>query len=185
MLFIFLVRPSSSVLRAAVMTGVLLFARAKGVKSSPIPALATAISLLLLINPFYVRDPGFGLSVFATAGLLFLAPRLQSTFTAKKIPQIIAEALAIPMSATICCLPLIVLLSGELSLISIVANLLVAPVIAIITGMGLVLIILAPLSSHLATVLGWIITPFALWITYVARTLSDLDRKSTRLNSSH
>ena len=67
MLFIFLVRPSSSVLRAAVMTGVLLFARAKGVKSSPIPALATAISLLLLINPFYVRDPGFGLSVFATA----------------------------------------------------------------------------------------------------------------------
>lgn len=173
-LFIFLVRPSSSVLRAAVMTGVLLVARARGVRGSPVPALAAAISLLLLVNPFFVRDAGFGLSVLATAGLLFLAPAIQQRCMASGFPSLIAEGLAIPISATIFCLPLIVLLSGELSIISIVANFLVAPVIAIITGFGILLMLAAPFSNLLATLVGWLITPFALWITFIARTFAEL-----------
>lgn len=174
MLFIFLVRPSSSVLRAAVMTGVLLFARSRGVRSSPIPALAAAISLLLIINPFYVRDAGFALSVFATAGLLFLAPVVEHWLTARRIHTLIAEALAIPISATFFCLPIVVLLSGELSLISIIANLLVAPVIAIITACGVLLMIIAPMSNAAGALVGWVIAPFALWIAFVARTLAAL-----------
>ena len=174
MVFIFLVRPSSSVLRAAVMTGVLLFAKSRGLRSAPIPALAVAISLLLLINPFYVRDAGFALSVFATAGLLFLAPILSKWFELRGFHEILAEAVAIPLSATLFCLPIIVLLSGELSLISIAANFLVAPVIAVITGCGVLLMILAPLSTSVGTLVGWFITPFALWITFIARTLSGL-----------
>lgn len=173
-LFIFLVRPSSSVMRAAVMTGVLLIARARGLRAAPISALAAAISLLLLINPFYVRDAGFALSVFATAGLLFLAPAITKWLSSKNIHDFIAEALAIPISATIFCLPIIVLLSGELSLISILANFLVAPVIAVITGCGLALMILAPLNTSAGSLIGWVITPFALWIAGVARTLSAL-----------
>ncbi|NDA79919.1 MAG: ComEC/Rec2 family competence protein [Actinobacteria bacterium] len=174
LLFIFLVRPSSSVLRAAVMTGVLLIAKARGVRGSPIPALAGAISLLLLINPFYVRDAGFALSVFATAGLLFLAPVIQKRLSKRLRSELLAEALAIPISATLFSLPLIVVISGQLSIISIVANFLVAPVIAIITACGLILMIIAPINELLGTLLGWIITPFALWITFVARTLSAL-----------
>lgn len=173
-LFIFLVRPSSSVLRAAVMTGVLLIARSRGLRAAPISALAAAISLLLLINPFYVRDAGFALSVFATAGLLFLAPVITNWLSSKNIHDFIAEALAIPISATIFCLPIIVLLSGELSLISILANFLVAPVIAVITGCGLALMIVAPLSTSAGSLIGWMIAPFALWIAFVARTLSAL-----------
>ena len=173
-LFIFLVRPSSSVLRAAVMTGVLLIARSRGLRAAPISALAAAISLLLLINPFYVRDAGFALSVFATAGLLFFAPEITKWLSSKNIHPFISEALAIPISATIFCLPIIVLLSGELSLISILANFLVAPVIAVITGCGLALMIVAPVSAGAGSLIGWVITPFALWIVIVARTLSAL-----------
>ncbi len=174
LVFIFLVRPSSSVLRAAVMTGVLLFAKSQGLRASPIPALATAISLLLLINPFYVRDAGFALSVFATAGLLFLAPVIERKLEDRGLPDLLAEALAIPIAATVFCLPIVVLLSGELSLISIAANLLVAPVIAVITSCGVMLMVIAPLSITIGSIIGWIITPFALWITLVARTLSSL-----------
>jgi competence protein ComEC len=174
LLFIFLVRPSSSVLRAAVMTGVLLTAKSRGIRGAPIPALATAISLLLLINPSYVRDAGFALSVFATAGLLFLAPVVQRKLIRRLRSAVIAEALAIPISATLFCLPLIVMISGQLSIISILANFLVAPVIAIITVCGLVLMIIAPINGLLGTVIGWAITPFALWITFIARTLSEL-----------
>lgn len=174
LVFIFLVRPSSSVLRAAVMTGVLLIAKARGIRGSPVPALAGAISLLLLINPSYVRDAGFALSVFATAGLLFLAPVIQKWLSQRLRSELLSEALAIPISATLFCLPLIVVISGQLSIISILANFLVAPVIAIITGCGLVLMIAAPINELIGTMIGWIITPFALWITFVARTLSAL-----------
>ena len=173
-IFIFLVRPSSSVLRAAVMTAVLLFAKSRGVQSSAIPALAAAISFLLLINPFYVRDAGFALSVFATAGLLFLAPVITSWLESRKLHHLLAEALAIPISATIFCLPVIVMLSGELSIISILANFLVAPVIALITICGVALMVVAPINVQLGAFVGWIITPFALWITFVARSLSSL-----------
>ena len=174
LIFIFLVRPSSSVLRAAVMTGVLLFAKSQGVRASPIPALAFAIALLLLINPFYVRDAGFALSVFATAGLLFLAPVIEQKLAVRGFNNLLAESLAIPIAATLFCLPIIVLLSGELSLISIAANFLVAPVIAVITACGVALMVLAPLSVNLGSLIGWVITPCALWITAVARTLSAL-----------
>jgi competence protein ComEC len=174
LLFIFLVRPSSSVLRAAVMTGVLLFAKSQGIRSSPIPALASAIGLLLLINPFYVRDAGFALSVFATSGLLFLAPAIEKHLTARGLPDLLAQALAIPIAATTFCLPIVVLLSGELSVISILANLLVAPVIAVITVCGVALMVLSPLSTSVGALIGWAITPFALWITMIARFLSAL-----------
>ena len=174
LVFIFLVRPSSSVLRAAVMTGVLLVAKSRGVRASPIPALAAAISTLLLLNPFYVRDAGFALSVFATAGLLFLSPVITRWLAARRVHHLLAEALAIPISATISCLPVIVALSGELSLISIFANFLVAPVISVITISGVALMVLAPLNSSAGTLIGWIMTPFALWITTVARALSAL-----------
>ena len=62
--FIFLVRASPSVLRAAVMAAVLLFAKSEGEQRQSVPALGAAISLLLLVDPFQGVDAGFALSVF-------------------------------------------------------------------------------------------------------------------------
>ncbi|MTA98543.1 MAG: hypothetical protein F2540_02060, partial [Actinobacteria bacterium] len=56
--FIFLVRPTPSVLRAAVMTTVLLIAKFRGDNSLGIPALGAAIGLLVLLDPFQAIDPG-------------------------------------------------------------------------------------------------------------------------------
>lgn len=75
-LFIFLVRPTPSVLRAAVMSAVVLLAKYFGDRSVGIPSLAAAISLLLLIDPIQAIDPGFVLSVLATAGILLLSPQI-------------------------------------------------------------------------------------------------------------
>jgi competence protein ComEC len=74
--FIFLVRPSPSVLRACVMTATLLIARLKGERSAALPALGLAISVLILLDPFQATDPGFALSVAATAGILLLSPAI-------------------------------------------------------------------------------------------------------------
>ncbi|MBV5280496.1 MAG: ComEC/Rec2 family competence protein, partial [Actinobacteria bacterium] len=79
-------------------------------------------------DPWQGRAPGFALSVLATAGLLLFAPRV-ITYLERYLPKIIAQAIAAPIAATVFCAPVIVAISGFLSPMSILANLLAAPAI--------------------------------------------------------
>jgi competence protein ComEC len=174
--FILLVRPSPSVLRAAVMTTVALTARATGNRSAALPSLGVAIGLLLIFNPFLATDPGFALSVSATAGLLLLAPKIEN-YLMRYLPKrlnLLAETLAIPISATIFSLPIVVAISGQLSLVSVFANLIVAPVIAPITIVGFFMSLISIPLPQISHLLGILIAPFAMWIAGVANFCADL-----------
>ncbi len=168
--FILLVRPTPSVLRAAVMALVLLIAKYRGDRSLGLPALGAAIATLILLDPFQAIDPGFALSVLATAGILILSPKLVEVLTAKLRWRVFAEAVAIPISATIFCTPVIVALSGQLSLISILANVLASPVIAPITVIGFISALLASITPFIATILICITLPLAKWIVWLCNT---------------
>jgi competence protein ComEC len=166
-LFIFLVRPTPSVLRAAVMTAVLLAARYRGDNSLGLPALGAAIGLLVLLDPFQAIDPGFALSVLATGGILFMAPHM-SNWLAKRIKwSWLAEAIAIPISATLFCTPVVVALSGQLSLITVPANILASPVIGPITVIGFVAALFAAVLPNLSSLLLLFTYPMAGWIVWL------------------
>ena len=172
LIFIFLVRPTPSVLRAAVMTAVVLIAKVLGDKSFGIPSLGCAISLLVLIDPFQAIDPGFALSVLATAGILLFPQYLNSKLERYiKIPWIL-DAILIPVSATIFCFPVIILLSNQFSLATIPANILVAPVIAPITILGFIAAILSPAAGFISHSIILIITPLASWIVWVCEQMN-------------
>lgn len=167
MLFIFLVRPTPSVLRAAVMTAVLLAARYRGDNSLGLPALGAAIGLLILIDPFQAIDPGFALSVLATGGILIMAPQM-SKWLSKRIKwSWLAEAIAIPISATLFCTPVVVALSGQLSLITVPANILVSPVIGPITVIGFVAALFAAVLPKVSSLLLFFTYPMAGWIVWI------------------
>jgi competence protein ComEC len=168
--FILLVRPTPSVLRAAVMALVLLIAKYRGDRSLGLPALGAAIATLILLDPFQAIEPGFALSVLATAGILILSPKLVEQLSARLRWKVFAEAVAIPVSATIFCTPIIVALSGQLSLISILANVLASPVIAPITVIGFIAAIFASIMPIVATVLITISLPLAKWIVWLCNT---------------
>ena len=154
--FIALVRPSPSVLRAAAMAAVLLFAYGSRQGRDPLPALGFAIAAVVIADPFQARDPGFALSVLATAGLLLIAPKIR--------PKILAP----PIAAMALCSPVIVALSGYISPMSILANILAAPVVAPITIVGFVAALISPISPPAAGLLIWIVKPLAQWITWIA-----------------
>ena len=154
--FIALVRPSPSVLRAAAMAAVLLFAYASRQGRDPLPALGFAIAAVVIADPFQARDPGFALSVLATAGLLLIAPKIR--------PKILAP----PIAAMALCSPVIVALSGYISPMSILANILAAPVVAPITIVGFVAALISPISAPIAELLIWLVKPLAQWITWIA-----------------
>ena len=174
LLFIFLVRPTPSVLRAAVMTAVVLLAKFFGEKSLGISSLAAAITLLILLDPLQAIDPGFALSVLATAGILLLSPFIEQKLSRYIKTQWIVQAIGIPVSATLFCLPVIVLISGQLSLVTVPANILVAPVIAPITVLGFVSAILSPFVTTISQLLFTIATPFAAWIVFVSHLMADI-----------
>lgn len=152
--FIALVRPSPSVLRAAAMAAVLLSAQVTRRKTDSLPALGFAIAAVVIGDPWQSRDAGFALSVLATAGLLLFAPVIENYLpTHKKL----AGALAPPIAATVFCAPILVALSGYLSPMSIVANLLAAPFVAPITIVGFIAALVSPFAPALTSLLAYII----------------------------
>ncbi len=154
--FIALVRPSPSVLRAAAMAAVLLAAHATRRGRDSLPALGFAIAAVVLLDPFQARDPGFALSVLATAGLLLLAPRIKPTI------------LAAPIAAMVFCSPVIIALSGYISPMSVLANVLAAPAVTPITIVGFIAALVSPFTPAASTFLVFLIKPFAQWITWIA-----------------
>ncbi len=155
--FIALVRPSPSVLRAAAMAAVLLVAHGMRQGRDSLPALGFAIGAVVIADPFQARDPGFALSVLATAGLLLLAPKIK--------PKILAP----PIAAMIFCAPVIVAISGYISPISVLANLLAAPAVMPITIVGFIAALISPIASPISHLLIFCIKPLAAWIAWVAQ----------------
>ncbi len=161
--FISLVRPSPSVLRAAAMAAVALVAQSSRRARDSLPALGFAIAAVVVADPWQARDPGFALSVLATAGLLLLAPLIE-----KRLPKKIGPVLAPPIAAMVMCAPVIISLSGYIGPMSIVANVLAAPAVAPITVVGFTAALISPFSPFLAQLLVLPVKPLAAYIAAVA-----------------
>ncbi|HST67314.1 MAG TPA: ComEC/Rec2 family competence protein [Mycobacteriales bacterium] len=148
--FVVLARPSPSVLRAAVMGALALVALATGRPRSALPALGGTVLILMFASPPLARDPGFALSVLATAGLILLGPGWAAALRARRVPPGLAEALAVPAAATVATAPVIAAISGTVSLVSIPANLLAEPAVAPATVLGVLAAVVSPASDQAA-----------------------------------
>ena len=167
--FVVLARPQPSVLRAAAMGAVGLAALATGRRRSGLSALAGAVIGLLLADPWLARSYGFALSVLATGGLLTLAPGWARALHARGLPLPAAHALAVPAAAQVACAPVIAMISGQVSLVAVPANLLVAPAVAPATVCGVLAALASPVSGTAARLLGEAAGLPAAWIVTVAR----------------
>ncbi|MHB9144115.1 MAG: DNA internalization-related competence protein ComEC/Rec2 [Symbiobacteriia bacterium] len=137
--FVLVTGAGASVMRAGVMAVLVLAAEAMGRPGGGVPALAAAILLLLGINPGSLWDPGFQLSVSATAGILFLAGPIELWL--HSLPAWARSVLAVTVAAQIAVLPLSLAYWNGTSLVSLAANLLAAPLVEalVLLGSGLVL----------------------------------------------
>ena len=163
--FVLLVRPTPSVLRAAVMALVFLVAKLSGRKSAATNSLAVAISALLLINPFQAFEAGFILSVLATSGLIFFAPLIARRI---KGPRILGELVSIPMAATLFCSPYLMFLSGGMNLSAIPLNIAAAPAVPFVTVMAFIATILVLPLPILAEYLLFLANIGTSWIVFLA-----------------
>lgn len=168
--FVIVCRPDPSVLRAAVCGAVVLLALATGRRRSLIPALATAVLLLVLYDPWLARSYGFLLSVLATGALLTLAPRWSEALRRHRVPPRLAEGLAAAAAAQALCAPVVAVLSARVSLVAVPCNLLAEVMVAPATVLGFGALATAPVVMPVAKVLVWGAGWPAGWIAEIART---------------
>jgi competence protein ComEC len=162
--FVVLCRPSPSVLRAAVMGAVMLLALMLGRRRSALPALCAAVLVLLLVDPSLGGDPGFTLSVLATGALVLLAPSWVAALCRHGWPRGIAEALAVPAAAHVVTAPVVAGLSGQVSLVAVLTNLLAAPAVAPATILGVLAAVLATVHLGAAVVVVHLAGPAVAWL---------------------
>ncbi|MEU6591521.1 ComEC/Rec2 family competence protein [Streptomyces sp. NPDC046881] len=167
--FVVVCRPDPSVLRAAACGAVALLALATGRRRSLIPALATAVLLLVLYDPWLALSYGFLLSVLATGALLVIAPGWSEALRRRRVPPRVAEALAAAAAAQAVCAPVVAVVSARVSLVAVPCNLLAEVAVAPATVLGFAALATAPMAMPAAKALAWCASWPTRWIAGVAR----------------
>ncbi len=170
--FVVLVGGEPSVLRASAMALIALATLAIGTSIAGVTLLCLAVLGCLALDPALSHSVGFALSVAATLGLLVLARPLSERLAAR-LPRWLATVLAVPLSASIACQPIVFLLAPYVPTYGVIANALADPLVPVATIAGLLALITAPLpwlSTGFAGV-GWL---FASVVAAIARVTAAL-----------
>ncbi|MET0929459.1 MAG: DNA internalization-related competence protein ComEC/Rec2, partial [Aeromicrobium sp.] len=174
--FILLARPEPSVVRAAAMGVVGVAALGFGARGG-LRTLCWAVVGLLFLDPWLSKSAGFILSVCATAGILLLAPLFARRLEAW-MPRWCALAVSVPLAAQLACTPAAAALSGEVSLVAVLANIAAAPAVAPATVAGLAGGVAAVVWSPLGQLCGTLAGACASWILTVGHTCAGFDSAS-------
>ena len=150
---------SASMLRAGLVTGLSLLLWYFGREIHPIRLIILVAAVTLIYNPFYVTDLAWLLSFLSFSAILVAAPAIVKFLYGKdKKPSFISSTLISSFAAAILTIPVLLYFFGQISLISVFANLLILPTVSIVMGLtfltGIFALFLPPLASifgHLAT----------------------------------
>ncbi len=140
LLYVCLVGPRPSLLRAAIMGFLVVLSLAVERPPQALNALCAALIAILAFDPAAVLDLGFQLSFLATAGILVLAPRLLEWWRSPEAdgpPRPAAVALAATIAAQLATLPITAAEIGLATPLSPLFNLAFVPLTALVLGVSL------------------------------------------------
>src|SRR5499425_2562552 len=150
--------PPPATVLGLLLLGALLLDR----ESQLMNALALAVLVLLAWRPGDLGEPGFQLSFAATAGIIYLAPPLTAWLAARGWPGWLATSTAVSLGAQAAVTPVMLVHFNQLSLIGVVANLIVVPMAAVGTTLGMLALLTAAVSAWAADVLFQALWPLLL-----------------------
>ena len=142
--FTLLTGAEASIMRAGIFAVIILAAEQLQRYVGGMRPLILCATILVLINPLYMGyDIGFQLSFLAVMGLI-LYGQLFKTYT-EGIPSLgILPMIGETLFAQILVLPLLIYYFGQISLISIIANILIVPIIPLAMAWGSITALILP-----------------------------------------
>ncbi len=155
-----------SVTRAGVMWLAILIGELSDRRVNSLGSLLVAVTVLLLVMPIWIWDLGFQLSVLATLGIIVTAPYLEKFFNF--LPPKIANFVAIPLAASLWTLPLLLSQFSVLVLYAIPLNILVTPLIEIISFGGMISAITGLIIPSIGSAIAWLLYYPTHWLIQIA-----------------
>ncbi|MCK5027806.1 MAG: ComEC family competence protein [Candidatus Pacebacteria bacterium] len=146
----------ATIVRASIMAILVVAGKMLGRKIDMLRLLAIAVFFMVLHNPLIVaHDPSFQLSVLATLGLILLPPLFENKIS--WIPQKfgLREIIVATVSTQIFVLPALMYMTGQISVVSLVVNILVLSVIPITMLFGFLTGLAGFLSTGLSAIFAW------------------------------
>ena len=156
--YLILTGASASVFRATVMAVVLIVAFLSNRSKHLINSISIAALVILIIDPNELYDAGFQLSFSAVISMALLYPPIEQMITQlsirNKILRYFILMIGLSLSAQIGTLPFTFYYFSKFSTVSLFANLIVIPAIGVITGIGIVTLLISPLIPLLSIYYG-------------------------------
>jgi len=180
LLYTLLVGADAAVVRAAIMSGLVLLARYLGRQAHALASLSAAAVAMSLLNPQVLWDVGFQLSFAATLGLVLYADPIKVRFVqlasgwvsperAERWAGPVGEYLLFTLAAQLTTLPLTALHFRRLSLVSLIANPLVLPAQPPLMMLGGLAVIAGLIWQPIGQLLALVAWPFP---AFTVRTVS-------------
>lgn len=178
------------VLRAAMMSIILLWSRLYFERSDPLTSLSIAMAVVLLLRPLDLFHIGFQLSFLAVLGIFTLGDRLKSLYDRmwkhkRRIGSLdkIVAAMQTTISATVFTVPVIMNTFHRVSLIVLLFSPLACLIVGVLMLYGLALMPIALIWMPLARVLAMPLSWMSLCFTWVTEMVGNLPYASISVTS--
>lgn len=182
-LFTLVTRWEPSVMRASLVAGATVTSFFFGRRTFALNSLALAYLVLLAVDPLLAWSVGFQLSFAATAGILLLGEPL-SAWLRKVLPKVVAGAVGVTLSAQAAVTPLLVWHFGQLSTLSLPANVLAFPLVAPATILGFAGAGVGAVWSAGGRAILWLAGPFLRGLEFVAHTFGSQAYSTVKVNDA-
>ena len=174
-IYILTIGAPASAVRAGIMGGLFLLAQKVGRPANAGRAIVFAATGMVALNPFLpTRDVGFQLSFLAMLGMVYLMPSMLGWFEFIPNPAWLPlrQLFAMTLSAQLFTLPILIYNFGQLSLAAPFANVLIVPLLPLITVLGLAY----GAAGAIWPFFGWILS-WPAWL-FMAYTIAVIDFSS-------
>lgn len=159
-MYIFITGCTPSVLRAGIATIIITVASLIGRPSDTLTTIGLVALILILENPYTIYSLSFELSFIGAIGIILGYPKLNG-FISKFIPNKIAEAVSLTLSAQLFVTPVTLYNFNTMYLGGLISNIFSMSLAGIIMMYGIILfpiyLFIPPFGNLLAQPLGWLI----------------------------
>ncbi len=174
-LFAMMVGFSATVVRASIMAVLIMLALLIGKRYAILRALFCAGIVMLLINPLLlVYDIGFQLSFLATLGLVLIAPQFEILMEGISAKFKLKEYFLATVATQLAILPLLLYQIGQFSVVAILVNMAVLPMVPLAMLTTFIAGITGFISPVVASVVGVIATGTLNYIIAIAVNVASL-----------
>jgi competence protein ComEC len=183
--YTFLVGANASVVRAAIMGTLSLFAVQVGRRQQGLNTLAFVAAIMAVFNPLILWDVGFQLSFFATLGLILYgepfqkaAEKVISRFlpatNVEKLSELTAEFILLTFAAQLTTLPIMAYQFQQISLVSFAANPFILPAQPAVMILGGQAVFASLLLYPLGQVIAWAAWPLTAYTIRMVEIFNEI-----------